>query len=253
MGLADLAVWQWTLFAFVVLFFGVAKGGFGAGIGFLAMPILALALPPLLGLGLLAPLLVFADALNLRLYWRQWSWQNLRILVPTMLFGVGLGWLFFSLISAAGLRLAIGAMALLAAADNLHRIRGGAMRRWPLWTAPFFGLAVGVSSTIAHAGGPPANIYLLPLGLAKRAYQASTVLLFALVNLVKMVPYSVQGVVTPAMLGLSLLFVPLVWLGIWLGAWLMERIPDRPYYLFALSALGLSGLSLIWRGLAAWL
>ena len=36
MGLADLAVWQWTLFAFVVLFFGVAKGGFGAGIGFLA-------------------------------------------------------------------------------------------------------------------------------------------------------------------------------------------------------------------------
>jgi uncharacterized membrane protein YfcA len=79
------------------------------------------------------------------------------------------------------------------------------------------------------------------------------VLLFALVNLVKMVPYSVQGVVTPAMLGLSLLFVPLVWLGIWLGAWLMERIPERPYYLFALSALGLSGLSLIWRGLAAWL
>ena len=153
MGLVDLAVWQWTLFAFVVLFFGVAKGGFGAGIGFLAMPILALALPPLLALGLLAPLLVFADALNLRLYWRQWSWQNLRMLVPTMLLGVGLGWLFFSLISAAGLRLAIGAMALLAAADNLHRIRGGAMRRWPLWTAPFFGLAVGVSSTIAHAGG----------------------------------------------------------------------------------------------------
>ena len=185
MGLADLATWQWTLFAFVVLFFGVAKGGFGAGIGFLAMPILALALPPLLALGLLVPLLVFADALNLRLYWRQWSWQNLRLLVPAMLLGVGLGWLFFSLISAAGLRLAIGAMALLAAADNLHRIRGGAMRRWPLWTAPFFGLAVGVSSTIAHAGGPPANIYLLPLGLAKQVYQASTVLLFALVNRLK--------------------------------------------------------------------
>ena len=47
----------------------------------------------------------------------------------------------------------------------------------------------GFTSFISHSGGPPASMYLLGLGLDKTTYQASTVLVFWWVNLIKVPAY----------------------------------------------------------------
>jgi uncharacterized protein len=51
------------------------------------------------------------------------------------------------------------------------------------------GLASGISTMVAHSGGPPLAMYLLPLGLSEEVYAGTTSLFFTVGNLVKLVPW----------------------------------------------------------------
>jgi len=44
------------------------------------------------------------------------------------------------------------------------------------------GTASGMTSMMAHAGGPPVAMYLLPLGLSKSVYAGTTFLFFVVGN-----------------------------------------------------------------------
>ena len=87
------------------------------------------------------------------------------------------------------------------------------------------GLAVGFTSFVSHAGGPPAAVYLLSLKLRKTEYQASTVLIFWAINIAKAVPYAGLGLFTRETLLLDLLLAPFALLGAWLGVRLHHSIP----------------------------
>ena len=41
----------------------------------------------------------------------------------------------------------------------------------------------------SHAGAPPYQVYVLPLGLEKTVFAGTTTIFFAFVNAVKLVPY----------------------------------------------------------------
>jgi uncharacterized membrane protein YfcA len=47
---------------------------------------------------------------------------------------------------------------------------------------------------------------------------------------------------------MSAMLLPLVPVGVWLGMRLLKWIPERPFYLLATAALGLSGVKLLWDG-----
>ena len=49
---------------------------------------------------------------------------------------------------------------------------------------------------------------------------------------------------------MSLILLPLVPVGVKLGIHLLHRIPERPFCLLATAALALSGVKLLWDGLA---
>ena len=51
------------------------------------------------------------------------------------------------------------------------------------------GLASGVTTMVAHSGGPPLAMYLLPLGLSKEVYAGTTSLFFTVGNATKAVPW----------------------------------------------------------------
>ncbi len=78
-----------------VIFLGLAKGGF-SGVSMAATPLLALYLPPLEAAALLLPVLICQDAISVRVYWREISIWNLKVLLPGAAFGMGLAWLFAS-------------------------------------------------------------------------------------------------------------------------------------------------------------
>ncbi len=64
--------WPALLLAgFAVLFIGVAKAGFGGGLGMLVTPLCVLAFGPKTAIGVLLPLLCAGDVFSLYHYWRR--------------------------------------------------------------------------------------------------------------------------------------------------------------------------------------
>ena len=57
----------------------------------------------------------------------------------------------------------------------------------------FWGAVSGFASFVSHAGGPPFLVYALPQRLASPVFAGTSVLFFALVNLMKLPPYLLLG------------------------------------------------------------
>jgi len=115
----------------------------------------------------------------------------------------------------------------------------------------FSGATSGLTSTLAHAGGPPLLVYLLPQRMEKTIFVGTSVVFFAIVNYLKLIPYGLLGQLSTNNLGLSLLFAPLAPLGIWLGLRLERRIPEKPFYRLSYAILFATGCKLIYDSLTA--
>ena len=55
--------------------------------------------------------------------------------------------------------------------------------------ATFWGTVAGFTSFVAHVGGPPYQVYALPLGLDPKVFTGTSVIFFAITNAVKLIPY----------------------------------------------------------------
>lgn len=231
-----------------VLLAGISKGGFGSGASFVATPMMALILPPEQALGLLLPLLLLIDAATLRPYWRQWSWREARVLLLGGVAGIALGVLFWRAADPNLLRLLIGLIALGHVAQLLLRRRTAAGVERPAPTA--VGLAAGAlaafTSFVSHAGGPVVAVYLLSRGLGKTGYQATTVLVFAVLNVAKAVAYGALGAITVQSLSSGLVLAPAALAGAWLGVVAHRAIPERAFFAVTYILLTGAGLKLIY-------
>ena len=126
--------------------------------------------------------------------------------------------------------------------------RPGARRLGPVAGAAA-GVALGFTSFVSHAGGPVAAIYLLGRGISKTAFQATTVLVFWLLNLVKAVFYAGMGVFTADTLLLGVALAPFAVLGTWLGIRAHHVVSERLFFAITYAALTATGTKLIWDAL----
>ena len=97
-------------------------------------------------------------------------------------------------------------------------------------------------------------MYLLPQKLDKAVLVGTTVIFFAVINAVKVVPYLWLGLFDARNLLTSLALAPLAPLGIAAGVWLMRRLSQDIFYRVAYAMLAIVGAKLLWdgvRGLAA--
>lgn len=234
-----------------VLFAGVSKGGFGSGAAFAATPLLALILEPGQALGLMLPLLMLMDIGALRPYWRQWHWPSARALLIGSVPGVALGVALWRVADADVIRLLIGAVSLGFVAFRGASAMGLLRPSRPLSdrAGMLAGGVAGFTSFVSHAGGPPAAVYLLSRPLTKTEFQATTVLVFWLVNLLKFPPYAGLGIFTRQTLLADLLLAPLAFAGVWLGVWMHRRVSGRLFFALTYVFLTCAGLKLIWDAL----
>ena len=91
-----------------VLLAGISKGGFGGGIGSMAVPLMALAVSPLQAAAVMLPLLCVMDLFGVWAYRGQWDRRNMAILVPAALLGIVIGAATFRYLSADHVRIIIG-------------------------------------------------------------------------------------------------------------------------------------------------
>ncbi len=232
-----------------VIFAGVSKGGFGSGAAFASTPILALVVGPGIALGVMLPLLMLVDAATLRPYWRKWSWPDARLLILGGVPGVTLGAALWRVAPDDVFRVLIGLVSLGFVAWQLFGARAilrAEPRPYPKWVGLFTGTIAGFTSFVSHAGGPPVAVYLLARGLAKTTYQATTVLTFWAINIVKFVPYAFLGIFTTETLLVDLVLAPFALVGAWLGVKAHRIVPERLFFGLTYTMLTLAGTKLLY-------
>lgn len=232
-----------------VLIMGISKGGFGSGLGIIATPLVALAVPASQAAAIMLPILLVMDATALWAYRRTFHREHLGTLLAGGVAGIVLGALTFRFLSDAWLRVMLGVMAI---AFVLHRWRAGGVHAEATqpsrWRGGLWSVFAGLASTIAHAGGPPLSVYLLPLKLDKMVLVGTTVVFFAVINVVKLIPYGWLGLLDGRNLTTSVVLMPLAPIGILLGVWMIRRLPQNVFYQLAYALLMLVGARLLWDG-----
>ena len=235
-----------------VIFAGMSKGGFGGGAGFVASLILAVLVGPGIALGIMLPLLMLMDLATMRAYWRRWNTGAALLLILGALPGLALGGWLYRVASPDVFRLLIGIIALAFVAWQGARSAGLvriAERPMPAWAGALAGAFAGFTSFVSHAGGPPVAIYLLSRRLSKTEFQATTVLVFWIINAVKFPPYAYLGLFTAETMKADLILAPFALFGVWLGVIAHRHVPERAFFAITYVLLTLTGLKLIWDAL----
>jgi len=203
-----------------VLFAGVSKGGFGSGVAFVSAAILALIIEPGEALAIMLPLLMLIDLVTLRPYWGVWNFADAKVLILGGIPGIALGALLFQVVDADIFRLLIGAVSLGFVLWSVLQVRSlvhDHRRPWPDWIGVLLGSVTGFTSFVAHAGGPPAAIFLLSRQRRKTEYQATTVLVFWVLNIVKFCCYFWLGMMSLQSGLVGILLAPFALAGTYLG------------------------------------
>ncbi|WP_421988971.1 sulfite exporter TauE/SafE family protein [Roseococcus sp.] len=244
--------WFYALAIPAFLITGISKGGFASGAGNTGVPMMSLVMPASQAAGIALPVLCAMDIAALRAWWGRWDAAQLRIMLPGAVVGIVAGSFVFGALSDSVVKLFIGAITLVFLARSLWLERGarvvaprpGSRIRGAFWSA-----CAGFTSFIAHAGGPPAAVYLYPLKLDRARLTATTVALFASVNYMKLVPYFFLGALSVQNLLTSLVLLPLAPIGIRMGVWLQGRMSDRVFYRIIYLLLAVTGVELVYEGL----
>ena len=228
---------------------GLSKGGFSS-IGLLAVPILALVISPVQAAGITLPILVLNDLIALIAYWGVFDRRTVAIILPGAVVGILIGWLTAAWVTEHEVRLIVGLTSILFSLNWWFRHRRSPEPRGhdPV-KGTFWGVVAGFTSFVSHAGGPPFQMYALPLRLEPRLFAGTSVLVFAIMNAVKTVPYFFLGQFDTENLTASLVLLPISIPATFLGVWLVKRFETESFYRIVYAMFFLIGVYLFWEGL----
>jgi len=199
---------------------------------------------------LLAPLFIVMDIAALY-YWRPGTWSkiDLMVLLPGLACGIALGFLVMTVIDRNAVAIVVALTTL--AFTGLWFRGGGRIVERPRSTpkALIAGTASGLTSMVAHSGGPPIAMYLLTLGLPKAVYAGTSSSFFAVGNVMKAIPWLALAQPTAELWTLMGLCLPVIPLGVWAGYRLHQRLDQKQLYRLCYSLLAVTALKLLWDGL----
>ncbi len=232
-----------------VFIVALSKSGLLGSLGMVGVPLMTLVMPAREAAGMLLPILLVMDAVGLWAYRRQFDFNILRIMLPGAVIGIAIGWALSSFISDDAVLLLVGLITLAFVADEwlpLRKKLSGLPPSTP-W-GRFWGSLAGFTSFVSHTGGPPFQVYTLPLRLAPPIYAGTALWFFAIVNTTKLVPYFFLGQLSVSNLKLSLALAPVAIVGMLLGVWLVRRISITIFYRMTYVLVFLLALKLTYDG-----
>ncbi len=233
-----------------VLLLGLSKTGIGAGLGSLAVPLMALAVPVPQAAAILMPVLLVMDVMAMAAFRKDVDWKLFTFLLPMGLIGVVAGALLFGLLDARWVSGVVGGLTLLFLAQRLLFPPRPDAPAPPKWAGGLLGVVSGFSSFVAHVGGPPINAYLIPLRLPPPIFIGTMAFYFFFINFAKWLPYAWLGLLDLPNMATSLVLLPMVPVGVWLGARIAHRIQPSLFYRILYAGMFLTGCKLLWDALA---
>lgn len=245
------------------LIIGVAKSGFGGGIGVLAVPLVGNVLAADHTVGVMLPVLMGADLVAVAQHRKDRSIRHLRPALLGGLAGISLAALtvvalLASDTSAGGerretlattLALTVGGVTLLMVGLQVFRWCGGRLRRVPdtRWAGAIAGGLAGFVSAVAHAAGPIMTLYWLEARLDKRMLVATLVVFFFAVNTMKVPFYLLGGLISTTTLWVSAGMLLAVPVGSLIGLWLHRRVAEGPFAAVMYAAAAVAGGRMLWQ------
>jgi uncharacterized membrane protein YfcA len=254
----------WVIIVFAIAFIGLAKSGFGSGLGLLAVPMITLAMTHIPGrgapaaLGFMLPLLVAGDLVAVWQYRRLFSLGIVRRLVPGSALGIVLGgmllWWFHhqrnEALAAAVISIEIGIESVLLVGLhwwNQWRGANHAMMPEPYRSNVTGGVAA-ISSTLAHGAGPIVAAYLLPLGLDRQLFVGTSATYFFMLNMAKLPSYAITGQFSQVSPLFSMCFLPALLAGALFGFWVNRRMSDQLFVQIVYGTTFLLGWYVLYEG-----
>ncbi len=242
----DLSTSQWVLLCLSGLLIGMSKTGI-SGIGLMVVPILANAFGGRVSVGLLLPILIFADVFAVTWYNRHAQWKHILKLIPWALAGILAATLLGKNLSDTSFNrilavLVVSGIVILIWQD----IRSQKMKiPESRWFAASLGLLGGFATMMGNAAGPVMALYLLSMRLPKNKYIGTGAWFFFIVNLSK-VPLHIWSwkTITIDSFLLDLIMIPAIAAGAFLGIWLVRFFPERLYRILIIATTLLSALLL---------
>jgi uncharacterized membrane protein YfcA len=229
---------------------GISKSGFGAGLGSLAVPLIAFAVPVPQAAAILMPVLLVMDLFGLAALRKDYDRALLRFLLPFGLLGVVIGALMFKVLDAHIVAGIVGAFTLIFLAQRLLFPPHADAPPPSRWIGGVLTTASGFTSFAAHAGSPPITAYVIPLKLQPIVFAATLSYFFFFINLAKWIPYAWLGLLDVRNFLTSLVLVPLVPVGVWVGVNVARRISQKVFYRLLYAGMFLTGCKLLLDGFA---
>ena len=237
-----------------VLLIGLAKGGF-SGLGALGTPLMALGMEdPVRAAAILLPILIAQDVVGVAAFRKSWDGSVLLAMLPGAVVGIGLGYLLAARISADAVMAVLGAITMVFGGYRLWAERGGriaAPSDSPGWVGALFGVATGFTSQIAHAGGPPFQMWVMPRRLPRDVFVGTSAIFFATVNWIKVPAYLALGQFTAANALAAAALLPFALLGSLAGVKLVRRVSPERFYTIVYLLMIVAGGKLLLDGLGA--
>ncbi len=227
---------------------GLNKGGL-TGLGILFVLFFASVLDARASTGLVLPLLIVGDVCAIVVYRRVVAWPVFFRLLPPTLAGVVLGYYAFNLVSPRAFGPLIGWIVMSLAAVQVVRETQGT-RLDQLFHSRAFGIGMGVltglTTMVANAAGPVANLYFLSIRLAKMNLIGTAAWFFFAVNCCKL-PFSAHlGLINRESLHLTVMLAPFVLAGFVGGKYLAAIMPQKVFERFLLVCTFAGALRLVW-------
>lgn len=240
----------WALAVLASVFVGMGKGGLPV-VGMLSVPVLALVpgMSPVTAAGLMLPLYVVSDMFGLYAYRHAFDRRVLAILLPAATLGILLGYLTAKVVSEAWVTVLIGLIGVVFALNLLIKRQVlVAPARAKVAPGVFWGAVTGFTSFVSHSGGPPYQVYTMPLGMTKAVFAGTSTIAFAYINAVKLIPYYLLGQINLASLEKVLVLMPVAAISVFVGVRLVKWLPERLFFQLVTWALLLVSIKLMWDG-----
>lgn len=238
----------WCLGIASAFLVGMGKGGLPV-VGMLAVPVLSLVISPVTAAGLLLPVYVVSDMFGLYAYRHEFNLRVLAILLPGAVVGIGIGWATATIVPEPAVTLAVGLIGVVFALNLLFRANNNAKARpADVPRGLFWGVLTGFTSFVSHSGGPPYQVYTLPLKMTKTVFAGTSTIAFAVINVAKLVPYWALGQFSAENLHVAVLLMPVAAVAVFTGVRLVRVLPEVLFFKLVTWALLLVSVKLIWDG-----
>jgi uncharacterized protein len=236
---------------------GISKTGMPGG-GIMVVPMLAWAFGGRESVGIMLPMLIFADVFAVYWYKQHAHWDKLYKIFPWVVAGLIVGAFALWYVGESGskkdiMSQVIGILVILMLVVRLARGKfGDKITPTSKIGVGITGLSAGFTTMVSNAAGPIMTIYLSALKMTKESFIGTIAWYFLIINVAKVPFFLILTAMNPQKpmmtwegFKIDLILFPSIFVGVWLGKWMLKKVSQRIYDDVVLILAALAAIKLI--------